>query len=99
MSPETIRADQRVAAVPIELGVGEMRRWTLGAGNYSLTMVPYADSIGGLRLRIERANCVKEPFPRRYGCFTPDSTIVTLWHPGRTVSGAKLKGGLLVQRN
>jgi hypothetical protein len=94
-----LRDDQRFAAVPLEFGEGEMRKWTLGAGSYMFTMIPYADSLTGLRLRIENANCMKEYLsPRRHSCFTPGPMSVIVWHPGKNVAAGLLKGELLVRR-
>lgn len=93
-----LRPEQKFVAVRLSLRSGEYRRWTLPAGTWMLTMLPYKDEKRGIRLRVEGADCVPEPItPRRISCTTRDSASVTVEHPSK-VRAPELEGQLLVRR-
>lgn len=93
-----LRPEQKFVAVRLSLRSSEYRRWTLPAGTWMLTMLPYKDEQRGIRLTVEGANCVPEPItPRRISCTTIDSARVTVAHPSK-VRAPELEGQLLVRR-
>jgi hypothetical protein len=94
-----LRPEQKFVAVRLSLRSGEYRRWTLPAGSWMLTMLPYKDEARGLRLRVDGANCSPAPItPRRVSCVIKDSASVTVTHPSKT-RAPELEGQLLVRRN
>ncbi|MDQ8166031.1 MAG: hypothetical protein P3A28_09805 [Gemmatimonadota bacterium] len=93
-----LRPEQKFVAVRLSLRSGEYRRWTLPAGTWMLTMLPYKDEKRGIRLKVAGASCVPEPIsPRRISCTTADSAYVTVEHPSKT-RAPELEGQLLVRR-
>lgn len=93
-----LKPEQKFVAVRLSLRSGEYRRWTLPAGTWMLTMLPYKDEARGIRLRVEGAKCTPETYtPRRISCVTKDSASVTVEHPSK-VRAPELEGQLLVRR-
>lgn len=94
-----LRPEQKFVAVRLSLRSGEYRRWTLPAGTWMLTMLPYKDEKRGIRLKVVGADCVPEPItPRRISCTTADSAFVTVEHPSK-LRAPELEGQLLVRRS
>jgi hypothetical protein len=94
-----LRPDQRMVIVPLRLGSGEMRRWRLPAGEYTLAMLPEDSEPTGLRLRIDGANCLPSRLTRRrYTCLARRDASVIVYHPSRAKSASQLTGELLVWR-
>jgi hypothetical protein len=92
-----LKPEQRLVAVRLSLRSGEYRRWTLPAGTWMITMLPYKDEKRGIRLSVKGANCVPEFLtPRRMSCFTRDSAFVTVEHPSKTPA-PELEGQILVR--
>ncbi len=93
-----LRPEQKFVAVRLSLRSGEYRRWTLPAGTWMLTMLPYKHEKRGIQLKVAGANCVPEPItPRRISCTVTDSASVTVEHPSKT-RAPELEGQLLVRR-
>jgi hypothetical protein len=92
-----LKPEQRLVAVRLSLRHGEYRRWTLPAGTWMITMLPYKDEKRGIRLSVKGAACVPEHLtPRRISCFTKDSALVTVEHPSK-VPAPELEGQILVR--
>lgn len=93
-----LRADQQLVIVPLRLASGEVRRWHLPAGIWMLTMMPYEGEMGGLRLRVEGAQCMPAPITRRrIVCELNQSATVMVYHPS-TITAPALTGALLAKR-
>jgi hypothetical protein len=93
-----LRPDQKFVAVRLSLRSAEYRRWTLPAGTWMMTMLPYKDAERGIRLRVEGARCSPESYtPRRISCVVKDSAAVTVEHPSKA-RAPELEGQLLVRR-
>jgi hypothetical protein len=96
---EEMRRERRLLAVPVQLAAGEMRRWSLAAGDWMLTMWPEEDEEHGPQLRIERASCepLQQISKRRYHCWVNDEATVIVQAPRRAGSSAVVSGTLAVR--
>jgi hypothetical protein len=93
-----LRPEQKFVAVRLSLRSNEYRRWSLPAGTWMLTMLPYKDAERGIRLRVEGAKCAPETFtPRRITCAIKDSASVTVEHPSKA-RAPEMEGQLLVRK-
>lgn len=96
---DEMQPDDRWVSVPITLGRGEVIRWTLPPPRWMFTMLPYEDSLRGLRLRVERANCGRMQItPRRYNCLPGDNASIVIYHPGTPGLPHELSGEILIYR-
>jgi hypothetical protein len=98
-SLDGLQAKRSLIAVPVSLARGDMRRWSLPAGGWILSMLPPQDEELGLKLRVEGARCeVLASFgPRRYGCMSNQTASVVVYAPWKAGSGDTLTGMLAVK--
>lgn len=93
-----LRDRQELVAISLRLTSGETRRWSLPAGGWMLTMMPYEDEATGLRLRVEGAACRPLAITRRrIACAVKQRASVIVYHPS-TTTAPDLTGRLLVRR-
>ena len=94
-----LRTQRKLIAVPVSLARGDMRRWSLPAGGWILSMLPPQDEAVGLKLRVEGARCeVLTSFgPRRYGCVSNQTASVVVYAPWKADSKEMLTGVLAVK--
>jgi hypothetical protein len=96
---DALRDGYQYASLPITLGAGEMRRWTMPRGRWMFTMLPNDDRPRALQLRLEHAYCMKDgKLERRYSCSARDSASVVVYAPAPSGSRTVVTGELLVQR-
>lgn len=92
--------EQRLFAVPLHLGSGELLRQRLPPGSWMLTMLPELDPDPyGVRLRIEGASCQANIFntPRRFACSAGSSAKVIIYRSFRKNDTRVATGYLLVR--
>lgn len=93
-----LRPDQYLVRMSMRLASGEVRRWHIPAGQWMLTMMPYADVSNGLRLRVEGAVCMPARLtPRRMVCEAKQSATIIVYHPSTRGAPAQ-DGELLIRR-
>ena len=95
VSPEGVRPGQHVA-VPLRLGRGEVRRWSLPAGDYFLAILP--DSAGRQRPRLAVADANCRPAVGHITCFARHPVTVFAFHPQEVEPSRALSGTLVVWR-
>jgi hypothetical protein len=98
-SLDGLQAERTLIAVPLSLARGDMRRWSLPAGGWILSVLPPQDEAVGLKLRVEGARCeVLGSFgPRRYGCVSNQTASVVVYAPWKAGLSDTLRGTLAVK--
>jgi len=97
-SLDVLQQGMKFVGVSLRLAGGETKTWKLPSGSWMLTMLPEADEVNGVRLRIEGANCSPLQLTRRrYGCFVKTAGKVIVFNPSTSSTAPELSGVLLVR--
>ncbi|HYD54234.1 MAG TPA: hypothetical protein VEA99_16480 [Gemmatimonadaceae bacterium] len=100
------RADSTRAMRPYEvfeqralrLAAGELRRWPLSPGIYTMELQPDSRSPGALELLHHQVNCTRTGEGQRYYCAALPNAMLVVRHPGPAGRGADRVARLTVRR-